>query len=646
MTDETSDKVSNLLHIAWSKGDPVGLATGTSKFIDSYQGFSQLYDRDKGLTHPKKIVTSIQPWLYYPPTNPYSNGQFTKAPGKYTGEMRKVIQAMIANGQYLHYEYKAALCHGVYTADNDDKWVIEIGTNGVYAAKMPLSEVAYNSSVWLGYAPLGTTIPISSWEGYRQLLTAAQISVFYTKSILFSACGWAFNSAGSKASNTCYVGGFGGPYGTPSEGYVYTIDIGESGNEPTSAGITETESGSYALLRDRGLKHPTVGEDAIELDLSGHENGQQVIGGFSAPRYVFYTNDALTVVRSKGISGNRDTGDGELVDSLPQPYGVYNAHYGGVTPCGFPDEAEAFLLGIGASGTYHVNLDGSSTASSGTVVDGQEVRPSVYGRSIRCSFSTLFEVEGMVIYYGGPTGHPMKWQQNSWEISVDGARSVSFIIIPIGDREAVYQFHDQVESEGCFGVVKDMLVGNTGMHRESGGFSECAIGCKDTIETAHTQFRKSGDIIWNRYKVPPLWGACTTTCSNAYDPPSLPGYSHGSMESKGAIRRQQLWYIDGSGIYEQLWSTTSGITNDEFSDPTSSYTQDTIPEYPQWMYAHRDNTQSGVAFFAKYMNATNGSDQYVMGVDTEKYPIATITSSLTINCFWAGDPHCVDNNCD
>ena len=621
-----------------------GLASGSRTFLNADSAFTKFYERDKGQIQSGLVGRSVAPWLYYPVATYYVPPIFTKPPGKYTGEMRKVIQAMLSTGQYLQYEYRANLCHGVYTTARDNKWIIKISSQGVHAAKMPLRD--HNPFLdWLGYSPAGIEEPMSDWEGYKQLATPSEVLDFYNKGVLFPSCGWAFNSTGSQAVNCCYVGGYGGPYGTPAVGYMYTITITEDEDEPISASMTLEESGSYALPADKGLKHPNITDDALERDEGGWANGQQVISSFSAPRYAFYVNDALIVVRSKGGSGTGSTGDGEIVDSLPSPWGSYNAHYGGVTPCGYPNEAEAFLLGIGAGGTYHVNLDGASTDFTGTAVDGQEVRHSMFGRSIRCTFTTKAEMDAMVIYYASPTAYPLKWQQNDWEISVDGARSTSFIIIPLGDRESVFQFHDQVESEGCYGTVRDMLIGNAVIHRESGGYSECPTGCKDTLTSAHSQFMKSSATNWNRFKSPPKWGVCSSTCSNAIDAPYLTGYSQGTMESKGAIRRQQLWYIDGSGANERMWSTVKSASTSEFTNPESSYTQETDPNYPQRMYVSRDNTQDLKAFTSKKMNGSSYADTYVLNIDEVKYPLSTVPNRTT-NAFWVGDPHCVNNDCE
>lgn len=128
----------------------------------------------------------------------------------------------------LKWDYRFARTHGISFDADRKPWVIEISTRGVYAMRLfldPVStteegkkrykEVSPELSDFIdefGGIPIGTGFPVSSdFENYKkageivELLTAAQMSGFYSKSMFSSDIGWSFNERGTEAHN-CAVG--------------------------------------------------------------------------------------------------------------------------------------------------------------------------------------------------------------------------------------------------------------------------------------------------------------------------------------------------------------------------------------------------------------------------------------------------------
>ena len=502
---------------------------------------------------------------------------------------------------------------------------------------------------WLGYNPVGTEEPIENWSGYRQLAPPSGVAAFYSKAVLFPACGWAFNSGGTEAINTCYVGGYDGPFGTPAVGYLYSILITEDVKQtPGSAVMSLDESGSYALSVENGIKYPNLTETGLEMDVVAFANGQEVIGDFKTPRYAFFDGDARKIVYSEKKSGNGSYEGGELVDSIPLPYSQHNAIYGGVSPCGYPDEQEIIMTGdLSNLGSYYVDLDiGGPASSSGTAADSVNIALSTTGKTIKCNFYIMNEYNWIGIRYAVVVGYPIKYERNDSEVYPDAIKSATVSVVPLGDREAIYTYTQTVAPGICYTSVGKELFGNAGVTRD--GYPACAsvYECKYTLTSPATGYYGG---VTNRYLTTGPTGSCGP-CSDRNDPALWYDYAIIEYDYAGQStgRRLEKLYINSSGNIndELLWSRNTAIGNDDYlAGVASSFFN--IPDSlnPQWMYVHRDNTQDGIIFGAKEMNAINYADQFSIGIDTTKYPLST-APNFTINTFWVGDPHCVNNDCE
>lgn len=128
------------------------------------------------------------------------------------------------DGQY-QYSYDFNLCHGVAFDLENKPWLLQVAYNGLYAMPLPLIPATttasfreYIESVGddeilyildrFGGMPSGESFPIG--KGFQAWLRAGVIiklcdtKQFYENSPFYLACGWAFNSRGSEAFNTCW----------------------------------------------------------------------------------------------------------------------------------------------------------------------------------------------------------------------------------------------------------------------------------------------------------------------------------------------------------------------------------------------------------------------------------------------------------
>lgn len=124
------------------------------------------------------------------------------------------------------FDYRFAKTHGI-SFDLDNKpWLIEISTRGVLAMPLyldPVSTTTEGRARYLqtspeleeffdefGGLPLGITFPSSqTYQKWKkageivELLSAAEMSAFYSNSAFGTDVGWSFNSLGTEAHNCC-----------------------------------------------------------------------------------------------------------------------------------------------------------------------------------------------------------------------------------------------------------------------------------------------------------------------------------------------------------------------------------------------------------------------------------------------------------
>jgi hypothetical protein len=212
----------------------------------------------------------------------------------FSGEMRKVVQVLQGMNQTVSYSPTWYKTHGVFTAQDKSKWVIEVSSSGVVAYPMNVCSTAIEG---LGYTPLPTTKPAG---GYITLLTADQVKDAYSKVPFFPACGWAFNPGGHKAINVAVTND-----DDKTKTTLYRLTITEVENRPASATLVEADSGFIHGPKWVHMKFPDIDGVLFSFDTS---NGSSVFTTVcDAPVFAYYDGDTEVVAQYLYTPGTRST---------------------------------------------------------------------------------------------------------------------------------------------------------------------------------------------------------------------------------------------------------------------------------------------------------------------------------------------------
>ena len=565
-----------------------GLAVASSDFEPIQQGkFNAVYERDQGTINSDTLAGMF--------ANPAILNALNRTPGKYTGEMRKVVQALLSTGVPVMYRYEWGTCHGVGTAPDGSKWLIEISGSGVRAMALPVRTPTQSEHAWLGYTP---DYEPNLFQTEISLLTSGDMSSFYAKTPYFLACGWAFNADGTAASNTAYSVDGGGNYTS----HVYDIIITYSATAPLSATIAEVQSGRFRFGINQGFKVP----DPTELYVQSFICDSGTAPDDDVPVYVFY--DGLT---KKYVNAyNHPTKVVNHSDTVPNPAWFYATQ-------GFPDELGDY------GGTYHTS--GSTNVTEvGCYVDGFAKSGSETGikESYHYVSSTLPN------QVGDRSGY---WYNNCYKLSVtreykSGMAKVStmFCIIPIGDREAVYQLRTEKIQSTVWtfretindAVYSDEWVFYVGT---SQGGEDCSRGAADgtspdpRLATNNLYF--AGQV-----------GVGTTKCpSNTVIVPTIDNVIN--TDQSGTIEKEgQLNIVASGGVNQQMFIDNTMDENNEYSEQ----------RFDQYMTFTAD-CANGEYFCSETMNAINGPGYFISsGVDIGTYPVGSVAAGY--NRFWIGEP--------
>jgi hypothetical protein len=238
-----------------------------------------------------------------------------RSAGKYSGELRKVVQCLIGMGHPIEFDYRWARTHGIMTCSDGSKWVIEISAaNGVRAAKMPIarrvpknpktnSEVIFKEIVDdLGYVPVYRGID-KIFDPSRTIALIPpghqSITEVYTKFCYANNLGWAFSYTGAESQVTCYNEENRGGLVNYAVGFRYKLTITESENRPVAASIVEVEHGY--LWGDHVVHFKYWDEDKnslVSFDLGGAGGaGAPTDGPMDMSFYVYYDGDSEVVCR-------------------------------------------------------------------------------------------------------------------------------------------------------------------------------------------------------------------------------------------------------------------------------------------------------------------------------------------------------------
>jgi hypothetical protein len=281
--------------------------------------------RDTSYTYAQSINYAAQLGSYAPGLN---NSPWIKIPSKFTGTMRKVVQMLVGMGRPIHYEFSVYRSHGIWHAGDGTPWVIEIGTRGILAARLPLgisdSTTLSNfktkqavSGYDLAYVPgAGNPIPEDPNALARAITTgsvlrlanASVLNSFYNLTPYYEACGWAFSYSGHEAQNTAWSWhGDGNPETDFIDGYRFKVTFGESGGRPVLTSFSQVEKGYLHGDRITHFKFP--GDTLAQ----GHYSFDIYHGNTSKPAcettfYVYYDGDQEQLCRYwSGETGSNST---------------------------------------------------------------------------------------------------------------------------------------------------------------------------------------------------------------------------------------------------------------------------------------------------------------------------------------------------
>jgi hypothetical protein len=408
---------------------------------------------------------------YLPALN---NSPIIKSPSKYTGEMRKVVQCMHGMGLVVPFEFQFNRCHGIYTASDGGKWVIEISDRGIHAARLKMRGGAdalpgYENlapTFDLGYLPSGnaTTIPYTATAlaaavedgSVLQLLSAAGVADFYALSPFFSDCGWAFSYSGAEAQNTGWAMDV---TDTWIESYRFKVVFTDVAGIPSVSSFTEVEQG---YLHGDRVTHFKVPESrlggVVSFDIFHSEFSSP--GDHDTTFYVFYdgetaklckyfsARDVSTTVYSDDISGS-------------DPLAVHVIESAGVYPWPGTTRKNGTETIRQPAEVYVSSADGSvATSFTGTI---KNFFVQHWGTPSYLHSSGL--TGNLVPDSGANCVHKLSGGTES-----SGATYTA--TIPYGDREAIY-------------IYKQESTTRSGMIEDQNGYGICCGDERQVVRNGH-----------------------------------------------------------------------------------------------------------------------------------------------------------------
>lgn len=211
-----------------------------------------------------------------------------------TTELSKYLKEIKSTGVQVRFDYKWHRTHGIYTADDNTLWLIEISvSNGVLAKPLPFVPLSNTQGFLdsaalrndedlrtvveeLGCLPNGNSFPRTSAGIERaiargdvlRLLSAEAMNPFYKNSPYSTALGWAFSENGEEVHNTAYGWEDGDPNQT---GYHYQINISIGALVTNRLPGTPVATGSATLVKQSSGKLYGTGRIGKYLPFKPHE---------------------------------------------------------------------------------------------------------------------------------------------------------------------------------------------------------------------------------------------------------------------------------------------------------------------------------------------------------------------------------------
>lgn len=251
----------------------------------------------------------------------------------YSGTMTKLAQIILGlgkskrvkDGTQLRYDYRWALCHGVLTAPDGKKWLVQISSAGVFAMRVPIfkgsqggagsKQTAVREAVRLfGGVPSGAPFPTGAAltaaidaGTVLELATASDMAPVFAKTAYSTAMGWSFNNAGTEAHNTCYSESAG-----VYTSYHYKLDI-----TLTGATLTLVTSGTIKGGNRFKFWEPTT-SNYVRIPNNTWSSGGAELS--KVPVFVCHVDDTLEIVShcmhhtAGGTTEERSPGTADMED--------------------------------------------------------------------------------------------------------------------------------------------------------------------------------------------------------------------------------------------------------------------------------------------------------------------------------------------
>lgn len=380
----------------------------------------------------------------------YTNTFLKKTPGMFTGEMRKVAQVLLGQGELIPYHPYYNYCHGICTI-GDTKWVIEISSDiGVIAWPLPVCKstkqpIASIKEVVdsLGYYPIYEELESSKTASskIKVLLKKDSLEEFYQGYPLYFECGWAFNKDGKRAQNISFI--------YTEDNYIigsrYEINIitDTKSKTPIDATINRIDSGLVYGDRLNHVKVPVYAlNNLISFDWYTRLSPPSGVTSWTGPVYVFFDDDDRNVVVVSRNRGNSFSGDQVEFSGNP------------ATSVVGPDEKGSYTnrTGIGyVSGAFpHVVID--------NVDDGLDsVVYSSYGSMTTIEVFQRKKLDGTYLPGVGGIGNVGTLESISCNINYYPSahnNNSQNVVIPFFDRQALYNIliDDVYTGEGSSSV--------------------------------------------------------------------------------------------------------------------------------------------------------------------------------------------------
>lgn len=288
--------------------------------------------------------------------------QYTKLRSSmYSGTMKKVVQIVMglghtkmrsplgsgadteymreiaSTGVQVRYDWRFTRTHGITIASDGRLWLVEISqARGVLAMPLPIYPASDTESFRaaaaerhdesmvlaldeLGCLPTGEAFPATVAKlnaaiergDILRLLTASQLSEFYTCSPYSTSLGWAFNGRGNEAHNTAYY--YGGEGFQRGVWYQVNVSIGATNlnrqvGQPIAEGHAELRKNTEGFI----YTPPVLGynryvpikfHEPMLPGLLSHEGTPSIEAAslppprVDVPMFVSFVNDELKLVR-------------------------------------------------------------------------------------------------------------------------------------------------------------------------------------------------------------------------------------------------------------------------------------------------------------------------------------------------------------